>query len=76
MKILTCLCPSEYIIERMLHKGLLLPIDTVFAHSPNYMKGIAPFIREQIDKLTVKGQRPAKLICGVLYVGYCRIALQ
>lgn len=23
------------------------------------MKGIAPFIREQIDKLTVKGQRPA-----------------
>lgn len=52
-------CPSEYIIERMLHKGLLLPIDTVFAHSPNYMKGIAPFIREQIDKLTVKGQRPA-----------------
>lgn len=28
-------CPSEYIIERMLHKGLLQPIDTAFAHSPN-----------------------------------------
>ena len=29
-------CPSEYIIERMLRKDLLLPIDTVFAHSPDY----------------------------------------
>ena len=44
-------CPSEYIIERMLRKDLLLPIDTVFAHSPNYMKLVAPFIRKQIDKL-------------------------
>lgn len=26
-------CPSEYIIERMLKKHLLLPIDTTFAHS-------------------------------------------
>ncbi len=52
-------CPSEYIIERMLHKGLLLPIDTVFAHSPNYMKGVAPYIRQQIDKLTVPGDQPA-----------------
>lgn len=27
-------CPSEYIIERMLRKGLLLPIDTVFGKTP------------------------------------------
>ena len=33
-------CPSEYIIERMLKKRLLLPIDTNFAHSPNYMKNV------------------------------------
>lgn len=52
-------CPSEYIIERMLHKGLLQLIDTVFAHSPNYMNGVAPYIRQQIDKLTVKGDLPA-----------------
>ena len=51
-------CPSEYIIERMLHKGLLQPIDTAFAHSPNYMNGVAPYIRQQIDKLTVKGNLP------------------
>ena len=45
-------CPSEYIIERMLHKDLLLPIDTVFAHSPNYMNGVAPYIREQIAQIS------------------------
>lgn len=27
-------CPSEYIIERMLRKGLLLPIDTVLERLP------------------------------------------
>ena len=30
-------CPSEYIIERMLKKNLLLPIDTVFGKTPNYL---------------------------------------
>lgn len=68
-------CPSEYIIERMLRKKLLLPIDTVFAHSPNYMHGVAPFIREQIDKLGMEGDLPASAyaVCymwgtgGILY---------
>ena len=31
----------------------------LFAHSPNYMNGVAPYIRQQIDKLTVKGDLPA-----------------
>lgn len=68
-------CPSEYIIERMLRKKLLLPIDTVFAHSPNYINGVAPFIREQIDKLSMEGDLPASAyaVCymwgtgGILY---------
>ncbi len=50
-------CPSEYIIERMLKKDLLLPIDTVFGNSPNYLHNISPFIREQIDKLSQPGKR-------------------
>ena len=61
-------CPSEYIIERMLKKHLLLPIDTNFAHSPNYMNNVAPFIREQINKIEPKrvSRRAAMLyvICG------------
>lgn len=49
-------CPSEYIIERMLKKHLLLPIDTTFARSPNYMNDISPYIQEQIDKLSLPGE--------------------
>lgn len=67
-------CPSEYIIERMLKKDLLLPIDTVFAHSPDYMNGVSPYIRRQIDQLSQPG-RPADryVVCymwgtaGILY---------
>ncbi|BDW77319.1 hypothetical protein BFINE_31140 [Bacteroides finegoldii DSM 17565] len=60
-------CPSEYIIERMLKKHLLLPIDTNFAHSPNYMQNVAPFIREQINKLSQPERKRAVMryvICG------------
>ena len=67
-------CPSEYIIERMLKKRLLLPIDTNFAHSPNYMKNVAPFIREQINKLSQPGEEASRYaVCymwgtaGLLY---------
>lgn len=49
-------CPSEYIIERMLKKKLLLPIDTNFGSSPNYLGNVAPYIREQIDKLSQPGE--------------------
>lgn len=67
-------CPSEYIIERMLKKDLLLPIDTVFPHSPDYMKDVSLYIREQLDKLSQPGH-PANdyAVCymwgtaGVLY---------
>lgn len=49
-------CPSEYIIERMLKKDLLLPIDTNFAHSPDYIQNVSSFIRDQIDKLSQWGK--------------------
>ena len=67
-------CPSEYIIERMLKKHLLLPIDTNFAHSPNYIHNVAPFIRDQINKLSQPGEKASRYaVCymwgtaGVLY---------
>ncbi len=49
-------CPSEYIIERMLRKDLLLPIDTSFGKTPNYIKNIAPYINEQIDQTSNNGR--------------------
>ena len=67
-------CPSEYIIERMLKKHLLMPIDTTFAHSPNYMNNVSPFIREQINKLSQPGEEASRYaVCymwgtaGILY---------
>jgi len=67
-------CPSEYIIERMLKKDLLLPIDTVFGDTPNYLHQVSLFIREQIDKLSQPGRRASDYaVCymwgtaGILY---------
>ena len=67
-------CPSEYIIERMLKKDLLLPIDTAFGKTPNNLKNVAPYIREEIDKLSQPGRRASDYaICymwgtaGILY---------
>lgn len=45
-------CPSEYIIERMMRKDLLLPIDTCFGKTPNYIKrNISPYIVAQFDAI-------------------------
>lgn len=67
-------CPSEYIIERMLRKKLLLPIDTNFAGSANYLKNVSPFITDQINKLSQDGAEASKYaVCymwgtaGILY---------
>lgn len=49
------ICPSEYIIERMLKKNLLLPIDRNFGKTPDYIKNISPYIQEQLNKLSQPG---------------------
>ena len=44
-------CPSDYIIERMLQKDLLLPIDRNFGSTPDYISQyLSPFIRDCFDK--------------------------
>lgn len=50
-------CPSEYIIERMLKKDLLLPIDTAFGKTPNYLHNESPYIREQLNKVSQPGRK-------------------
>lgn len=45
-------CPSDYIIERMLHANLLLPIDKDFGGTPNYIDAnLSPYIKECFDKI-------------------------
>lgn len=45
-------CPSEYIIERMLQTGLLLPIDKNFGQTPDYTVNVAPFVVESFNKMS------------------------
>ncbi len=60
-------CPSEYIIERMLKKGLLLPIDTAFGKTPNYIHNQSPFIVEQLNKLSQKGDKASRYAVGYMW---------
>lgn len=60
-------CPSEYIIERMLKKNLLLPIDTVFGKTPNYLHNESPYIREQLDKLSQPGHKASDYATGYMW---------
>lgn len=45
-------CPSDYIIERMLQNDLLLPLSRDFGDTPNYIDAnLSPYIREQFNKI-------------------------
>jgi len=45
------ICPSEYIIERMLKNQLLLPINKDFGSTPDYTKLVAPFATEKFQQM-------------------------
>lgn len=49
-------CPSEYIIERMLRKDLLQPIDRRFGSTPDYTSNISPYIQEELNKISQPGR--------------------
>lgn len=45
------ICPSEYIIERMLRNNLLLKIDKNFGSTPDYTQLVAPFAVEKFQQM-------------------------
>ena len=50
-------CPSDYIIERMLQSGLLLPLNRDFGDTPNYIdENLSPYIRACFDKMQGAGK--------------------
>ena len=56
-------CPSEYIIERMLRKDLLLPIDRNFGHTPDYIPNVSPYIRHERTRPRNRNARPRTMPC-------------
>ena len=49
-------CPSDYIIERMLKNDLLIPIDKDFGETPNYLGGISPYIADKLSQVDGNGK--------------------
>ena len=49
-------CPSDYIIERMLKHDLLIPIDKDFGSTPNYLGNVSPYIVDKLDQVDGNGK--------------------
>ncbi len=50
-------CPSEYIIERMMHKDMLQPINRDFGKTPDYIPNLSPYISRELDKMITDGRK-------------------
>jgi len=67
-------CPTQYIIERMLKYDMLLPIDRDFGKTGNYLGNISPFLLERMDAFSVPDKKALDYmipymwgISGILY---------
>ena len=61
-------CPSDYIIERMLRSDLLLPIDRDFGQTPNYIDdNLSPYIRSCFDKIQGGGKNANDYSVGYMW---------
>ena len=61
-------CPSEYIIERMLRGDMLLPLDFDFGDTPNYIdQFLAPYIKDRFDKVDGSGRNANDYAVGYMW---------
>ena len=60
-------CPSEYIIERMLRNDMLLPINKDFGSTPNYLNNISPYIIERFKKIDGSGKNANDYAVGYMW---------
>ena len=61
------ICPSEYILERMLKQGLLLPLNKDFGKTQNYIQNQSPFIDNQLNKLSQPNRAAADYMVGYMW---------
>ncbi|MBO7071769.1 MAG: ABC transporter substrate-binding protein [Bacteroidales bacterium] len=61
-------CPSDYIIERMLRSDLILPLDRDFGDTPNYIdENMSPYIRSCFDKMEGAGKNANDYSVGYMW---------
>lgn len=62
-------CPSEYIVERMLSNGLLQKINKDFGQTPDYTQLVAPFVVDKFQQMAPKGSNIQVSDYAVGYMG-------
>ena len=64
-------CPSEYMIMKMLREGMLMPYSEAFHDRGNelnyYVNGVSPFIAEVYDGLEIDGQKLNRYAAGYMW---------
>ena len=60
-------CPSEYIIERMMKKKLLKPINRNFGKTPDYLGNLSPYIQGQLNKMSLPGMRTTDYVAAYMW---------
>lgn len=60
-------CPSDYIIERMLRNDLLLPINRDFGETPDYLENISPYINEKFSQIEGSGKDARNYSVGYMW---------
>ena len=60
-------CPSDYIIERMLANDLLLPLERDFGETPDYTGNMAPFIYEKLAQIEGNGKNANDYCVGYMW---------
>ena len=60
-------CPSDYIIERMLKNDLLLPIERNFGDTPDWIGNVAPYISEKFGEIEGYGKDARDYSVGYMW---------
>ena len=60
-------CPSEYIIDRMLANDMLLPINRDFGSTPDYTSLVSPFVINQFAHLDQPGKPANEYAVGYMW---------
>jgi len=52
-------CPTQAIMQRMIHQNLLLPFGRDFGTTPNYLSNLSPFILDRLNDFSTNGMNAA-----------------
>lgn len=64
-------CPSEYMIMKMMREGMLVPFSEDFYNTENeysyYANGVSPYIKDIYDDLNINGEAISKYAAGYMW---------